>query len=57
VLHVDVVKQTAEETLSDWASDISNLLGLVEKTTHLINKERMVSQAGINESINQLSSQ
>ena len=34
--------QAAEETLSDWASDVSELLYLVERTTHLINKEQMV---------------
>jgi 26S proteasome regulatory subunit N5 len=32
----------AEETLSDWGSDISELLHLVEKTCHLINKENML---------------
>lgn len=32
----------AEETLSDWAADISELLRLVERTTHLINKEQML---------------
>merc|ERR1711998_562008 len=31
-----------EETLSDWASDVSSLLNLVERTCHLINKEHMI---------------
>jgi len=35
-------KQTANQILSEWAGDISQLLGLVEKTCHLINKENMV---------------
>lgn len=33
--------QSPESILSDWASDIDKLLGLVEKTTHLIQKENM----------------
>ncbi len=33
--------QTPESILSEWASDIDKLLGLVEKTTHLIQKENM----------------
>merc|ERR1712106_210644 len=33
-----------ESTLTDWASDISGLLTLVEKTCHLINKEKMTKQ-------------
>jgi len=32
----------AEEILSDWASDISKMLNLVEMTCHLINKENMI---------------
>lgn len=35
-------KVSAEETLSDWASDIGQLLTLVEHTCHLINKENMI---------------
>ena len=31
-----------EETLSAWSSDIGQLLGLVERTCHLINKENMI---------------
>jgi len=34
-------KKSAEAVLSDWASDISSLLHLVESTTHLIHKENM----------------
>ncbi|KAI2511500.1 COP9 signalosome complex subunit 7 [Fragilaria crotonensis] len=33
--------QTPESILSEWASDIDKLLGLVQKTTHLIQKENM----------------
>ncbi|KAL3777203.1 hypothetical protein ACHAW5_000741, partial [Stephanodiscus triporus] len=35
-------KRCEEEVLSDWAADIEKLLGLVEETTYLIHKERMV---------------
>lgn len=35
-------KRNEEEVLTDWASDIKELLGLVEKTTYLIQKENMV---------------
>ncbi|KAJ1948460.1 proteasome regulatory particle subunit [Linderina macrospora] len=31
-----------EEQLNEWASDVNKLLGLVEKTTHLIAKEEIV---------------
>ena len=34
--------KTPNAHLTEWASDISELLGLVEKTTHLIHKENMV---------------
>jgi 26S proteasome regulatory subunit N5 len=34
--------KVAEEALSDWAADISELLHLVERTTHLISKEMMI---------------
>lgn len=37
-------KKTPEAVLSDWASDVTNLLDLVESTTHLINKENMMAQ-------------
>eukprot|EP00573_Skeletonema_grethae_P002340 CAMPEP_0201687736 /NCGR_PEP_ID=MMETSP0578-20130828/1659_1 /ASSEMBLY_ACC=CAM_ASM_000663 /TAXON_ID=267565 /ORGANISM="Skeletonema grethea, Strain CCMP 1804" /LENGTH=475 /DNA_ID=CAMNT_0048171911 /DNA_START=116 /DNA_END=1543 /DNA_ORIENTATION=+ len=35
-------KRCEEEVLSDWAGDIKELLGLVEETTYLIQKENMV---------------
>lgn len=34
-------KKAPEAVLSDWADDISSLLTLVDKTTHLIHKEKM----------------
>ena len=34
--------QTPESLLSDWSSDITKLLNLVETTTHLIHKEQMM---------------
>ena len=34
-----------EEVLSDWSSDISKMLGLMESTSHLINREIMVHKA------------
>jgi len=37
-------KETANSLLNAWSSDISELLTLVEKTTHLINKEYMMQQ-------------
>lgn len=33
---------TAESTLSDWASDITGLFNLMETTCHLINRENMI---------------
>jgi 26S proteasome regulatory subunit N5 len=36
----------AEEVLSDWASDIDSVLGLVETTQHLIQKEYLVRGIG-----------
>ena len=30
------------EQLNEWSHDISTLMSLVQKTTHLINKEEMV---------------
>ena len=38
-------KKDANDILSEWASNIGELLGLVEKTCHLIHKERMVHEA------------
>mmetsp|Transcript_29938 Transcript_29938/g.41724 ORF Transcript_29938/g.41724 Transcript_29938/m.41724 type:complete len:447 (-) Transcript_29938:103-1443(-) len=37
-------KKTANEVVDEWSSDVSKLLGLVEKTCHLINKEMMVAK-------------
>jgi len=37
-------KKTPETVLTDWASDVTSLLDLVESTTHLINKENMMAQ-------------
>jgi len=31
-----------EAVLSDWASDMGKLLGIMESTCHLINRENMV---------------
>lgn len=40
---VDFAAPVAPETaLSDWSSDMSKLLGLMESTCHLINRENMV---------------
>ena len=30
------------EVLNEWSSSLTSLMGLVSKTTHLINKEEMV---------------
>lgn len=35
-------KRCEEEVLSDWAGDIKQLLGLVEETSYLVQKENMV---------------
>lgn len=35
-------EESSNALLNNWANDISKLLDLVEKTTHLINKEKMV---------------
>ncbi|CAM9673880.1 unnamed protein product [Phaeothamnion confervicola] len=35
----------AEEVLTEWNSDISTLLALVERTCHIINKENMLHKA------------
>ena len=39
--------RSAEEVLSDWSSDISKMLGLMESTSHLINREIMVHKAAV----------
>lgn len=38
--------KTAETVLDAWVDDISSLLGLVETTCHLINKENVMRAAG-----------
>lgn len=38
-------KKDANAVLSEWSDDISELLGLVEKTCHLIHKENMMHTA------------
>lgn len=35
-------KESPNDTLNNWAGDISKLLTLVQKTTHLISRERML---------------
>lgn len=37
-----VKQQTPNEVLNQWSSDIDALLGLVENTVHLIQREHMV---------------
>ena len=34
--------QDPSEVLNEWSTNLSNLMTLVSKTTHLINKEEMV---------------
>ena len=34
--------RSPDTVLGDWAADISSLLGLMEATCHLINRENMV---------------
>lgn len=38
-------KKMPEEVLSEWSSDISKLLNIMESTCHLINRENMVYKA------------
>jgi len=38
-------KKDPNDSMNDWANNINDLLNLVEKTCHLINKEYMVQQA------------
>lgn len=33
------INKTANQILNDWSNDINSLLGLIEKTCHLISKE------------------
>lgn len=45
---VNFVKtRTPEETLNEWSHSVGKLMGLVDKTTHLIAKEKMVHAAGV----------
>ena len=39
-------RKTADDHLSDWAGDIATLLGLVEKTCHVIDKEETMHRVG-----------
>lgn len=39
-------KKNPDEHLTEWTDNISELLSLVEKTTHLIHKENMIYQIG-----------
>jgi len=39
-------KKDANEMVNAWSSDIDELLAVVEKTTHMINKENMVYKIG-----------
>ncbi|KAI5454930.1 proteasome regulatory particle subunit [Naganishia albida] len=38
-------KQTADQTLNEWSGDLGKMLGLIEKTSHLINKEYAIHAA------------
>ncbi|GBG34292.1 26S proteasome non-ATPase regulatory subunit 12 [Hondaea fermentalgiana] len=38
-------RKTANDHLSEWTADISELLGLVEKTCHIIHKEHAIHKA------------
>jgi len=38
-------RKDPNDIMNDWANNITDLLNLVEKTCHLINKEHMVQQA------------
>jgi 26S proteasome regulatory subunit N5 len=35
-------KKDANDMINAWSSDIDELLAVVEKTTHMINKENMI---------------
>lgn len=39
------VKHTPDESLTEWTSKINELMGLVDKTCHLIHKENMIVEA------------
>lgn len=43
---VDFTKQqNADEALNQWSGDLDKMLGLIEKTSHLINKEYAIHAA------------
>ncbi len=35
-------KKLATDILNDWSHNVTDLMGLINESTHLINKERMV---------------
>jgi hypothetical protein len=37
-------KQTADQTLNEWSGDLGKMLGLIEKTSHLINKVSLIGR-------------
>lgn len=43
VIHFSA-KKAASDVLNDWASEINELMNLVSKTCHLINKEECINQ-------------
>lgn len=45
-------KKNPNDMLNEWAHNISELMGLVQKTTHLINKEEMVHKHMLGLSVN-----
>ncbi|KAJ3145529.1 26S proteasome non-ATPase regulatory subunit 12 [Geranomyces variabilis] len=44
-------KRDANSTLNEWSTNITSLLDLIVKTTHLITKEEMVASSGITQVI------
>lgn len=38
--------RNAHDVLTEWIDNASNLMSLLNEATHLINKERMVNEAG-----------
>lgn len=41
-------KKAASDLLNDWATGINELMSLVNKTCHLINKEECINQVMVN---------
>ncbi|VDO69789.1 unnamed protein product [Schistosoma mattheei] len=37
-----IAKKVPTEVLNDWSYNTRNLMALINQTTHLINKERMI---------------